>query len=140
MTTYPTIMPSGALGNSAGKSAEQQLFRNGNHYILLYGNIIRLIYLFGTKMPQVQVLSPRPTSICTVDTMSAVHFFHSYHVFWNTIEFYYVFDCYVISALISRALFIIYILFTKFMIRWFISDTENQFDFLELFSPPCTSY
>ena len=60
MTTYPTIMPSGALGNSAGKGAEQQVFRNGNHYILLYGNIIRLIYLFGSRMSGVQVPSLRP--------------------------------------------------------------------------------
>ena len=60
LTTYPTITLSGALGNSAGKGAEQQVFRNGNHYILLYGNIIRLIYLFGSRMSGVRVSSLRP--------------------------------------------------------------------------------
>ena len=51
-----------------------------------------------------------------------------------------VFDCCVISALISCALFLYIILFTKFMIRWFISGAGNQFDFLAFFSLLCTSY
>ena len=60
MTTYPTMMPSGALGNSAGKSVEQQVFRNGNHHMLLNGIIIRLLYLFGSRISGVRVSSIRP--------------------------------------------------------------------------------
>ena len=51
-----------------------------------------------------------------------------------------VFDCCVISALISCAFFSYIILFTKFMIRWFISGAGKQFDFLAFFSLLCTSY
>ena len=34
LTTYPTITRFGAHGNSAAKSAKEQLFRNENHYML----------------------------------------------------------------------------------------------------------
>ena len=46
MTTYPTITRFGAPGNSAAKSAKEQLSRNENHYMLWHGFIPSLFYLF----------------------------------------------------------------------------------------------
>ena len=60
LTTYPTITRFGAPGNTGHKAAEEQFFRNRNHYMLCYGNILRLLYLFGTRMSGVQVPSLRP--------------------------------------------------------------------------------
>ena len=60
MTTQQTTYRFGALGNSGDKSAEECGFPSGKGRKKLFLAEIALIGSFGTKMPQVQVLSPRP--------------------------------------------------------------------------------
>ena len=60
MTTQQTTYRFGALGNSGDKSAEERGFPSGKGRKKLFLAEITFIGPFGTKMPQVQVLSPRP--------------------------------------------------------------------------------
>ena len=60
LTTQQTTYRFGALGNSGLGSAEESGFPSGKGRKKLFLAEIALIGSFGTKMPQVQVLSPRP--------------------------------------------------------------------------------
>lgn len=60
MTTQQTTYRFEALGNSGHKSAEEHGFPSGKGRKKLFLAEIAFIGPFGTKMPQVQVLSPRP--------------------------------------------------------------------------------
>lgn len=60
MTTQQTTYRFGALGNSGDKSAEERGFPSGKGRKKLFLAEIAFIGPFGTKMPQVRILSPRP--------------------------------------------------------------------------------
>ena len=60
MATQQTTYRFGALGNSGDKSAEERGFPSGKGRKKLFLAEIAFIGPFGTKMPQVRILSPRP--------------------------------------------------------------------------------
>ena len=62
LTTYPTITRFGAHGNTGHKAAEEQFFRNRNHYILSNGSITVRYTVFGSRMSGVQIPSLRPNT------------------------------------------------------------------------------
>ena len=60
MTTQQTTYRLGAFGNSGLGSAEERGLPSGKGRKKLFLAESAFIGAFGTKMPQVQVLSPRP--------------------------------------------------------------------------------
>lgn len=61
MTTQQTTYRFGALGNSGDKSAEERGFPSRKGRKKLFLAEIAFIGPFGSRMPQVRVLSPRPS-------------------------------------------------------------------------------
>ena len=60
MTTQQTTYRFGALGNSGYKSAKERGFPSEKGQKKLFLAEIAFIGPFGSRMPQVRVLSPRP--------------------------------------------------------------------------------
>ncbi len=60
LTTFLTIYRIGLLGNSAHKRPRKHRFRTKKHTKVVKKRYFTAMELFGTSMPQVQVLSLRP--------------------------------------------------------------------------------